>query len=65
MECAEWAIMNNFKTNSLFFMAPAMNYAVLKGLNPILFQIDEENYYRFSSHDEAVESERRYINESQ
>jgi choline kinase len=64
MECAEWAIMNNFKTNGLFFLAPAMNYAVLKGLNPILFQIDEENYYRFSSHDEAVESERRYINES-
>lgn len=65
MECAEWAIMNNFKTNGLFFLATALNYAVLKGLNPILFQIDEENYYRFSSHDEAVESERRYKNESQ
>jgi len=65
IECAEWVIMNNFKTNGLFFLAPAMNYAVLKGLNPMLFQIDEENYYRFSIHDEAVESERRYINESQ
>ena len=65
IECAEWAIMNNIKTNGQFFLAPAMNYAVLKGLNPFLFQIDEENYYRFSSHDEAIESERRYINESQ
>jgi len=65
IECAEWAIMNNIQTNGLFFLAPALNYAVVKGLNPYLFQIDEKDYYRFSTHDEAVVSEKRYKNDSQ
>jgi hypothetical protein len=64
IECAEWAIMNNIQTNGLFFLAPALNYAVVKGLNPYLFQIDEKDYYRFSTHDEAVVSEKRYKNDS-
>jgi hypothetical protein len=57
--------MNNIQTNGLFFLAPALNYAVVKGLNPYLFQIDENDYYRFSTHDEAVVSEKRYKNDSQ
>ena len=63
IECAEWAIMNNVRTNGLFFLAPALNYAVVKGLNPTLFQIDEKDYYRFATHDEAVVSEMRFRNE--
>jgi len=62
IECAEWAIMNNAQTNGLFFLAPALNYAVVKGLNPTLFEINEEAYYRFSTHEEALESEKRYRN---
>jgi len=65
IECAEWAIMNNIQTNSLFFLAPSLNYAVVKGLKPSLFQIDEKDYYRFSTHDEAVVSEMRYKIDSQ
>jgi hypothetical protein len=65
IECAEWAIMNNIQTRDLFFLAPSLNYAVVKGLNPILFKIDESDYYRFSSHDEAVMSEKRYKSDSQ
>ena len=64
IECAEWAIMNNIKTDGLFFLAPALNYAVVKGLNPHLFKIDEKDYFRFSTHDEATVSEERYKNES-
>jgi bifunctional N-acetylglucosamine-1-phosphate-uridyltransferase/glucosamine-1-phosphate-acetyltransferase GlmU-like protein len=63
IECAEWAIMNNVQTNGLFFLAPALNYAVVKGLNPTLFQINEKDYYRFSTHDEAVASEKRFRSE--
>jgi bifunctional N-acetylglucosamine-1-phosphate-uridyltransferase/glucosamine-1-phosphate-acetyltransferase GlmU-like protein len=63
IECAEWAIMNNVQTNGLFFLAPALNYAVVKGLNPTLFQIDERDYYRFSTHAEAVASEKRFRND--
>jgi hypothetical protein len=65
IECAEWAIMNNIQTKGLFFLAPSLNYAVVKGLNPNLFQIDEADYYRFSSFEEAVASEKRYKNDSQ
>jgi len=65
IECAEWAIMNNIQTKGLFFLAPSLNYAVVKGLNPNLFQINEEDYYRFSSLDEAVAAEKRYKDDSQ
>jgi hypothetical protein len=65
IECAEWAILNNIQTKGVFFVAPSLNYAVVKGLNPNLFQTDEEDYYRFSSLDEAVASEKRYKNVSQ
>jgi hypothetical protein len=64
IECAEWAIMNNIQTKGLFFLAPSLNYAVVKGLNPTLFQIDESDYYRFSTHEEAIASEKRYQNDS-
>ena len=64
IECAEWAIMNNVQTKGLFFLAPALNYAVVKGLNPTLFQINEKDYYRFSTHDEAVASEKRFRSEN-
>lgn len=62
LDCAEWAIMNNVCTNDIFFVAPSLNYAVIIGSNPSLFQIDESDYYRFSNPDEALESEVRYKN---
>lgn len=64
IECAEWAIMNNIQTNNLFFLAPALNYAVVKGFNPLIYQIDEKDYYRFSTYNQAVVSENRYKNDS-
>lgn len=65
LECAEWSIMNNFRTRGLFYLAPALNYAVVTGLRLNLFQIEESEYYRFSHHKEAIESEKRYKNENQ
>ena len=60
IEYAEWAIMNSIQTNGLFYLAPALNYAVVKGFNPILFQINEADYFRFSTLEEAIISEKRY-----
>jgi molybdopterin-guanine dinucleotide biosynthesis protein A len=65
LECAEWSLMNNFRTRDLFFLAPALNYAVVTSLRLNLFQIEESEYYRFSHHKEAIESEKRYKNASQ
>lgn len=62
VECAEWAIMNNLRTEGSFFLAPALNYAVVIGLTPSLFKIQESDYYRFSTLTEAIESEIRYKN---
>lgn len=62
LECAEWSIMNNFRTQDLFFLAPALNYSVITGLQMNLFQIEESEYYRFSHYREAIESEKRYKN---
>jgi hypothetical protein len=62
IDCAEWAIMNNIRNQGLFFLAPALNYAVVMGLTPNLFQIDEADYFRFSSYVEAVDSGKRYAN---
>lgn len=62
LDCAEWAIMNNLRTNDSFFIAPSLNYAVIIGSNPSLFQVKESDYFRFSNLYEAIESENRYAN---
>jgi len=62
LDCAEWAIMNNVRTNDAFFIAPSLNYAVIIGSNPSLFHVEESDYYRFSDLNEAIESEVRYKN---
>ena len=65
LECAEWSIMNNFRTRDLFFLAPALNYSIVTGLRMSLFQLEESEYYRFSHHKEAIESEKRYKHANQ
>jgi choline kinase len=62
IECAEWAIFNNIRTNGAFFLAPALNFAVVKGINPSIYEIPEEDFYRFAYYDEAVISKERYEN---
>lgn len=65
VECAEWAILNNIRTNNSFFLAPALNYAVILGSPVSLFMIEESQYYRFSYLQEAIESEIRYKSANQ
>jgi choline kinase len=62
IECAEWSILNNIRTNGTFFLAPALNFAVVKGVNPTIYEISEDDYFRFTNYDEAVISEKRYKN---
>jgi choline kinase len=62
IECAEWSILNNIRTNGAFFLAPALNFAVVKGVNPTIYEISEDDYFRFTNYDEAVISEKRYKN---
>lgn len=64
LECAEWSIINNNKTNNQFFIAPSLNYLAIKGIKPILYEIDERQYFRFAEYQIALESRERYVNES-
>lgn len=63
LECAEWAITNNIRTNGNFYVAPCLNFAVIQNLNISLFEIMESDYFRFSNYDEALSSRERYLSE--
>lgn len=60
LECAEWAITNNVVTNGNYYLAPSLNYAVIKGLKVELHQILERDYFRFSNEQEAIQSRERW-----
>lgn len=63
INCSEWSIINNVRTNGIFYIAPSLNYAVIKGLASEILEIPEENYYRFSTFEEAQMSRWRYQSE--
>lgn len=61
--CGEWSIINNITTQTLFFLAPSINYAIINGLKIRLYNISENDYFRFSNYDNALISKKRYLNE--
>jgi hypothetical protein len=63
LECAEWEITNNIRTNNNFYVAPCLNFAVIQNLKISLFEILESDYFRFSNYDEALSSRERYLGE--
>lgn len=44
LECAKWAFVNSQITNSLFFVAPSLNYVLTSGQEVGFSQIDEAKY---------------------
>ena len=61
--CGEWSIINKITTRNLFFIAPSINYAIINGLKINLYNISEDEYFRFSNHESALISKKRYLNE--
>ena len=61
--CGEWSIINNITTRNLFYLAPSINYAIINGLKINLYNISEDEYFRFSNHESALISKKRYLNE--
>lgn len=61
--CGEWSIINNITTKNLYFLAPSINYAIINGLKIKLYNISEDEYFRFSNYDNALISKNRYLNE--
>jgi ADP-glucose pyrophosphorylase len=61
LECAEWAITYNIRTNDNFYVAPCLNFAVIQNFKIKLFEILEDDYFRFSNYEEALNSRERFI----
>lgn len=51
-----WAILNQIKYNNTYYLSSAMNKLIFENRKVVLFETDEENYFRFSSKEEAVHS---------
>jgi len=59
LEAIEWAILNQVKYDNIYYLSSAMNKFVFEGKSVGLFETSEDNYYRFSTKDAALESRDR------
>ncbi len=64
IECAEWTITNNVRTHGNFYVAPSLNFGIIQNLKLTLFEILEDEYFRFSNYEEALHSRERFKRES-
>jgi hypothetical protein len=63
LESIEWAIMNQIKYEESYYLSSAMNKFIFEGKKVVLFETNEDNYYRFSTEDEAkISRDRMEIN---
>ena len=64
LECIEWSLMNNVNRGGEYFLAPALNYAIGENMKIGLWEITENEYFRFSSEEQfemSLESLRKKI----
>ncbi len=63
LQSAEWALINQVRTLGQFFIAPSLNYLIMKECDLGLFTIDVNNFYRFATLAEATESRKRFLHD--
>ena len=51
-----WAILNQVRFEDTYYFSSAMNKLIVEGLNVELFQVEESDYFRFSTPAEAERS---------
>ena len=56
IESIQWAILNQISYKNNYYLSAAMNRLIFENRKVVLFNTTEENYYRFSSKNEALES---------
>lgn len=56
IESIQWAILNQISYKNNYYLSSAMNRLIFENKKVVLFNTTEENYYRFSSKKEALES---------
>lgn len=56
LSCVEWSLLNNVKNNGKFYIAPSLNKLITENQKIGIFNISSNDYYRFTSPEEASES---------
>lgn len=59
MESILWAILNQVKHKDIYYLSSAMNKFIFEGKKVVLFETTEDNYFRFSTEEEATDSRER------
>ena len=54
-----WAILNQIKHEDVYYLSSAMNKFIFEGKKVVLFETAEDNYFRFSTENEAIASRDR------
>lgn len=52
LQCIEWSLMNNVNREGLYYLAPALNYAIGENMKIGLWEVAENDYFRFSTEDQ-------------
>jgi NDP-sugar pyrophosphorylase family protein len=52
LKCIEWSLMNNVNKDGQYYLAPALNYAIGENMNIGLWEVAENDYFRFSNEDQ-------------
>ena len=56
-----WAILNQVRYEEKYYLSSAMNKFIFENKKVALLQISEDNYFRFSTEKEAIDSRARII----
>jgi len=52
LQCIEWSLMNNVNRDGQYYLAPALNYAIGENMKIGLWEVAENDYFRFSNEDQ-------------
>lgn len=56
IDCIKWAMLNDIQTNGQFYIAPSLNYLITQKKSIGIYEVDADQYYRFSTIEEAKSS---------
>jgi len=48
LNCIEWSLMNNVNKDGKYYLAPALNYAIGANMKMGVWEVTENDYFRFS-----------------
>jgi dTDP-glucose pyrophosphorylase len=59
LECLKWVLVNRLHFNGLYYLSVGINQLIAQKKQVRLFEIDEREYFRFATPDEALSSKER------